>query len=1321
MQYYTVVRELESKIELGTLTKYALQSAEQRLEKIKLSMIIGNRDLDFIEENFGTEVVITKEGYVDFYIVGRERYASKIHYYKVGNWQYTFGLGDMYFASGKQAKEYKTLGGLINGLNKYYSEYGYEFIANAKELNKLAKEEFEIQQELEYKENLSAVEKEALEVSNLVDAFEESLENISNIDDALVVVNEILISEESQQENLHYTIGKYFDTSYTLGRLLTNHTEKIITNLSIKTELNDMEKDFVKRIVNRDSRDFSEISMSENTKTLIEVLLFRLTGEVPAYEEFLENEIVPDLDFIPVINKEKIEAFRLANIGVEIVGEEVVMYDVTEQLEGQRDLIEYVACIEKTKKEEEKEMNTVNEEVKKYVTHILEVAKDFNWTIKTIMLLDDNCLGATIEDKEGTIKNEGLYAGADRCNESEEIATILGQMLDVQILDMKGIDIFEVEVPDVKMKKMNGEYTTVALEKGTIVKIKNDIYVNDKRIQESFAIGKIVGVSIDMIGKYAVDIDGDYKCIYNSDIIEYEVFDAPEVEIKNNTNNELLTELMQDVIKKTKVESVFNKEITIFDYDLTRLYIDNFREDDITLRMWSVRETKGKKQDKVEFQWTLFQELEGETSSKEISVGTTVITIDKEPEKNKKENNKMNTINKSQLNKNMKLLGKELLDIYKIKDKTKQLEEYEKVVKDIFPDSCEFNMEDAFMDEGIGFLVGQEYIGAKPSKKIMTEEDANFEKIISTSSLCIWAYVTKWNVKLIATVYVKYMDYSKYENSMDVAISEMDFDINLTDEEMETEILKITSDCALGSISIKKAIEEYEDLKFRTENKEIKKQINDSICSCYSFRDKENREKEIQCVRAKLDNIRRCYEQKETVTVEKCVEKIEKHMASYLEDEQILHMIVCELDFYKSELKIDEIDIQKKNIDINVTILEKQIKSTIELTGVIDSESAKSLLSQITDKQVVIFDNEYGYKISGATNEKYLGEVNERCADDLVDIEEVQNICYTMKYDRKMNKLIILVEYGLEYVDCWGTVEATMVDIFHKEITVPEVDMLEECDDFNIEIENNDIEIEKINVINIEKQIICPECKEIVDITGFGSAITELVSDNLSPQYYCKKCKTMTVGECIKINLVEMKQEAIPVPEEKIETNKCEVEPKEEIIENKYEIEPEEKINNVVNDFLDNWVISAKKFYKEVYEYDRETYTNKETLFPKKEYECRGKMYMSSPYADYQSHMIYKYGKGVYLTIKEKYHQIDEVIQKERERKYKKLISDMKNKAGNIIDAKGLFIGENLDINGIIIGDKGIFNINTIYAGGHSVQCLHFRVLIKERKIKEQG
>lgn len=74
---------------------------------------------------------------------------------------------------------------------------------------------------------------------------------------------------------------------------------------------------------------------------------------------------------------------------------------------------------------------------------------------------------------------------------------------------------------------------------------------------------------------------------------------------------------------------------------------------------------------------------------------------------------------------------------------------------------------------------------------------------------------------------------------------------------------------------------------------------------------------------------------------------------------------------------------------------------------------------------------------------------------------------------------------------------------------------------------------------------------------------------------------------------------------------------------------------------------------------------------------------------------------------------IRKAMKDEAARKALEIAYRVREKCGNITDASGLCIGENGTINGRIIGNKGNATVETIYAGGYNVQCLHFRVLVK--------
>lgn len=50
---------------------------------------------------------------------------------------------------------------------------------------------------------------------------------------------------------------------------------------------------------------------------------------------------------------------------------------------------------------------------------------------------------------------------------------------------------------------------------------------------------------------------------------------------------------------------------------------------------------------------------------------------------------------------------------------------------------------------------------------------------------------------------------------------------------------------------------------------------------------------------------------------------------------------------------------------------------------------------------------------------------------------------------------------------------------------------------------------------------------------------------------------------------------------------------------------------------------------------------------------------------------------------------------------------------GVITDATDLSVGNNGSLNGCVVGEQGKAHVETIWAGGYNIQCLHYRVLVK--------
>jgi hypothetical protein len=170
----------------------------------------------------------------------------------------------------------------------------------------------------------------------------------------------------------------------------------------------------------------------------------------------------------------------------------------------------------------------------------------------------------------------------------------------------------------------------------------------------------------------------------------------------------------------------------------------------------------------------------------------------------------------------------------------------------------------------------------------------------------------------------------------------------------------------------------------------------------------------------------------------------------------------------------------------------------------------------------------------------------------------------------------------------------------------------------------------------------------------------------------------------------------------------------------------------IVEEFLSAWKIRAIEWHKQ--EYIRyvefyDGYKNRLNEFKKWKEDKKYHSYAHTKLPDYiekekelrldkqskrlQFSMYSELTQSLYgLPDEERNIKIENEMEKEKNNKRKLFLERVKDITGVITDAKGLTIGGNGEINGIVIGEKGSAKVNTISAGGWNIQCFHFRVLV---------
>lgn len=180
----------------------------------------------------------------------------------------------------------------------------------------------------------------------------------------------------------------------------------------------------------------------------------------------------------------------------------------------------------------------------------------------------------------------------------------------------------------------------------------------------------------------------------------------------------------------------------------------------------------------------------------------------------------------------------------------------------------------------------------------------------------------------------------------------------------------------------------------------------------------------------------------------------------------------------------------------------------------------------------------------------------------------------------------------------------------------------------------------------------------------------------------------------------------------------------------------------VVEEFLENWRINAEEYYrKEIDELlkwkaEYKVYYDKQEKILEAEFGCY-KVHYSSNDKEVEARrkelkIDWKY-KKTYIASRwtmdvvmlasfkgeELEARLNKMLNDEVYRKRIDLYTRCSAVVGVITDARGLRIGSNKSINGIIVGERGKAKVETIYAGGYNIQCLHYRVLVNEIKPKK--
>lgn len=143
-----------------------------------------------------------------------------------------------------------------------------------------------------------------------------------------------------------------------------------------------------------------------------------------------------------------------------------------------------------------------------------------------------------------------------------------------------------------------------------------------------------------------------------------------------------------------------------------------------------------------------------------------------------------------------------------------------------------------------------------------------------------------------------------------------------------------------------------------------------------------------------------------------------------------------------------------------------------------------------------------------------------------------------------------------------------------------------------------------------------------------------------------------------------------------------------------------------ITEFLDNWEAEAIEYFTTKYPEYREALAQhkvaRRAISDWREKEKADKRFASC----WSQFMAFDNGaKGFEETMRSE-------LRYEKNRKYDDIIARTKDAIGTITDASDLRVDMRCNLNGFIVGENGKAEVNSIYAGGWNIQCLHVRTLI---------